>query len=224
MNYLIYATGNPGKKMEMARHLGSFRITVKTMDDFGIESFDVPETATTLGENSVIKVKAYLEALKNKTDLRGNKFIVVSDDTGLEISGLNREPGIHVRRWKGYRMTDDEIVEHVLLRMKDLKGDDRSAQFRTVVAVGILEENGEIKSDPKIFEGKLDGKILSEPVGEKVEGFPFERLFFVTEWGMTTGGAHKLSQEEKNKLLNHRERAVTSAIPYFCEELGIDCH
>ncbi len=221
MNYLIYATSNPGKKMEMAKHLGTFGIVVKTMDDFGIEAFDVPETATTLGENSTIKVKAYLEALKNKTDLRGNKFIVVSDDTGLEISGLNGEPGIHVRRWKGYKMTDQEIVDYVLLRMKDLKGEDRSARFRTVVAVGVLEESGEIKSELKMFEGHLDGKILEEPVGEVVSGFPFERLFFVTEWGMTTGGAHALPQEEKNKLLNHRERAVTAAVPFFCEQLGI---
>lgn len=220
MNHLIYATSNPGKIMEMGKHLSSLGIKVETMNDFGIKDFDVPETGSSLGENAEIKVRAYLEALKAKSDLRGDKFLVISDDTGLEIDGLGGQPGIKVRRWKGYKMTDEEITEHVLSEMKNLSGDDRRAQFRTVNAIGILNEQGEISNEIKFFEGTLRGRILEEPVGQVVPGFPFERLFYVPEWGMHLGGAHQLPQEEKNKLLSHRERAIMAAIDYIHSKMS----
>ena len=220
MTHLIYATSNPGKIMEMGKHLSSLGIKVRTMNDFGIADFDVAETGTNLGDNAEIKVRAYLEALKVRDDLRGDKFLVISDDTGLEIDGLGGQPGIRVRRWKGYKMTDEEITEHVLSEMRNLKCDDRRAQFRTVNAIGLLDENGEISEEVKFFEGTLKGRILEAPVGQVVPGFPFERLFYVPEWGMHLGGAHLLPQERKNKLLSHRERAITAAIDYIRVEIG----
>lgn len=219
MNHLIYATSNPGKIMEMTKHLLALGIKVETINDFGIKDFDVPETGTSLGENAEIKVRAYLAALKERSDLRGDKFLVISDDTGLEIDGLGGQPGIKVRRWKGYRMTDEEITEHVLSEMKNLKGSDRSAHFKTVNAIGVLDEKGEMSKSVKFFEGILSGQILDEPVGEVVPGFPFERLFYIPEWGMHLGGAHSLPQKEKDKLLSHRERAIMAALDYIRGEM-----
>lgn len=220
MNYLIYATSNPGKLMEMGKHLASLGIKVHSLKDFGIPEFDVPETGTSLGENAEIKVHAYLKALQDRSELKGNKFLVISDDTGLEIDGLGGQPGIRVRRWKGYRMTDQEINDHALSEMKELKGEQRSAKFRTVNAIGVLGEDGVIGPEVKFFEGTLTGRILEEPVGQIIPGFPFERLFFVPEWGMHLGGAHLLPQSEKDKLLSHRERAIMASLDYIRAEIN----
>ena len=216
--HLIYATSNPGKVMEMSKHLGSLGVKVETMQNFDFPELDVPETGTSLGENAVIKVVAYSKALQSRPDLQGKKFLVLSDDTGLEIDVLGGKPGIHVRRWKGYRMSDEEIVEHALSVMAPFSEEQRGAQFRTVLAVGVVDK-GHRDSDPKLFEGTLRGVVLEAPIGIPIEGFPFERLFYVPEWGIHLGGSHQLPAEEKGKLLSHRERAVTAAIPFIRKEM-----
>lgn len=64
----------------------------------------------------------------------------------------------------------------------------------------------------ELFEGTLEGKILEEASPIRVEGFPFESLFFSTEWNMLLGDQHNLPVAQKEKMLNHRERALQKAI------------
>lgn len=48
-------------------------------------------------------------------------LVLMADDTGLEIEGLGGAPGVRVRRWKGYSMTDEEIISHCIDQMKVLQ-------------------------------------------------------------------------------------------------------
>lgn len=203
---LFYATNNPGKKYEVSKHLSQSGIIIKTPDDYGI-NIDITESGNSLEENAILKVKIYSDLVKNK--------IILADDTGLEIEALKGEPGIHVRRWKDKktRMSDQEIIDYCLEKMKGIPKKERGAQFRTVLALNV--PGGEIE----IFDGILKGYILEKAAIQKIEGFPFESLFFVPEWKMLLGEARQLPAMEKERLLNHRENAIDKAVPRIKELL-----
>jgi XTP/dITP diphosphohydrolase len=203
---LLYATNNPGKVEEISKLLNFYGIKVVCPKDLEID-LDVPETGSSLEENATLKVKGFRKVSDCK--------LILADDTGLEIDALGGEPGIHVRRWKDgkTRMTDQEIIDYCLEKMKNVPKEKRGAQFRTVLSLG--QSDGTIE----IFDGILRGVILEKPAEIRVEGFPFESLFFVTEWNMILGEQHHLKAEEKGKRLNHRERALQKAIPRIKELL-----
>jgi XTP/dITP diphosphohydrolase len=199
---VLYATSNPGKLEEVGRYLGLHGIALLSPAQVGGE-IEVPETGTTLEENAVLKAQAYAE--------RYPQYIVMSDDTGCEIAGLNGEPGIYVRRWRDHEkhMTDQEIIDYCLERMQGLKGDDRNAQMRTVIA---LAEPGK---EVALFDGVLTGRITETAAPLKMEGFPFEAIFHCTECNMLLGEMHQLSDSEKLKYLTQREKAVHKTIAYL---------
>ena len=206
---VLYATTNLGKIGEITKYLNHYGVKVVSPRDLGIE-LDVPETGGSLEENAILKVKAYLEVSGGR--------IVLADDTGLEIKALNGDPGIHVRRWKDgqTRMTDEEIIDYCIDQMRDVLLENRGAQFRTIVALGLPN------SEVELFEGTLNGVILEAPSADiRVEGFPFESLFFVPEWNMLLGEVHQLTMEQKADKIIHRERALKKAIPRVKEVLGM---
>ena len=200
LNELLYATSNPGKILEVTKLLGYKGISVVSPDDLKI-NLDVPETGGTLEENARLKVKAYLA--------KSNDRLVLADDTGLEIDALNGEPGIRVRRWRDgeTRMEDEEIIQYCLGLMAGIPMEKRGAQFKTVLAVGLPSGNIEI------FKGVLRGVILKEADPIRIKGFPFESLFFVTDWNMLLGHASKLPASQMKNRRNHREKALQKAIP-----------
>ena len=201
MKQIIYATTNPGKFAEVKGIYAHHGIKIKGLKDFGISN-DVRETGTTLEENAALKSESYLKLLPSDT-------IVVSDDTGLEIDALDGEPGIHVRRWLGYRMSDEEIINYTLSRMKGIAAKDRGAQFHTVLAVSTLDK------PTKFFHGIFRGSIMESPENERVEGMPFFPIFLVDELGISLDKFHRLPIEEQLKTPTHRERAVIATLPYL---------
>ncbi|KKU45339.1 MAG: Non-canonical purine NTP pyrophosphatase [Microgenomates group bacterium GW2011_GWC2_46_7] len=162
------------------------------------------ETGSTLEENAIIKAETYRDAI-------GEDVIVLGDDTGLEIDALGGEPGIKVRRWKGYKMTDEEIITYALERLKNVPEDKRTAQFRTVIAVA---KRGVATIT---FSGILPGRIVTEPHSYREEGLPFQPLFFSTDYNDMLYKIHSLPTAEKiaKHIVTHRERAVTAALPYL---------
>ena len=162
---ILYATTNPGKIFEVDRLLKAYGIKTVSPKDLGLD-IEVEEAGSTLEENSAIKVKAYFKAAEN--------YAVMADDTGLEIEALNGEPGIHVRRWRDgkTRMTDQEAIDYCLYKMKNIPKGKRNARFRTVIT---LASGSEIKT----FDGILEGEILQKPIPLRIEGVPFESLFYI---------------------------------------------
>lgn len=216
MTRIIYATTNPGKLAEVSAYFATHNIRIESVQDLGIQVDDPEETGTTLGENAQIKVLAYGNALAEYALSNGERLIVLSDDTGLEIDGLGGEPGIHVRRWKDRvtRMSDQEIIDHALWRMRDLRGPQRSAQFKTVIAASLISADGRVPL-PEFFVGRLQGRILEAYRGTMHEGFPFAGLFYADEWKKTLGESYALQGSAKLAHLSHRERAIDLAIPWM---------
>jgi XTP/dITP diphosphohydrolase len=203
MTDIVYATTNPGKFTEVSKLFAGHGITIKSAADYKVD-IDVPETGTTLETNAILKAVAYRNTIKEDV-------IIVSDDTGLEIDALGGEPGIKVRRWKGYKMSDDEIISYALERLKDVPEDKRTAQFRTVIAIA---KKG---LDTKVFTGILPGRIVTEPHAYREEGLPFQPLFYATDYNLMIYKIHQMTNEEKfaKHIMTHRERAVTAALPYL---------
>lgn len=203
MTNIVYATTNPGKFAEVQKLFAGHQITIHSASQYNID-IDVPETGSTLEENAILKAESYRDAI-------ADDVIILGDDTGLEIDALGGEPGIKVRRWKGYKMTDDEIITYAMERLKDVPENQRTAQFRTVIAVakkGITT---------KTFSGVLPGRIVTEPHAFREEGLPFQPLFFSTEYNQMLYQIHSLPTAEKiqRNIITHRERAITNALPYL---------
>ena len=197
---LLYATNNPGKVTEVRTFLGESDIRLLTPKDLERE-IEVEETGRTLEENALLKAWAY-----HRIAPEGS--IVMGDDTGLEIEALGGEPGVHVRRWRDgkTRMTDAEVKEYTLERMKDVPPGKRGAQFRTVMAL-VFPDKGVIHLD-----GVLRGEIAEEPVDMDIEGFPFRGLFFVPEAGRYLG---ELEDLPEGQFLTHRQKAAQKVIDYL---------
>lgn len=203
MNQLVYMTTNPGKFEEVSKLFLAHSLTLHSPQEFALK-LEVDETGQTLEENACLKAESYLASLPKGT-------VVIGDDTGVEIDALGGEPGIKVRRWKGYKMSDEEIIEYCLGRMKDIPYGKRTAQFRTVIAVS------QAGQQTKTFSGILRGHIAEEPIKLRMEGFPFESLFYADEYQLMLGDIHQLTIEEKlaKNILTHRERAFTAALPHL---------
>lgn len=213
---IIYATSNPGKVIEISRHFRLYGLPVGSFGDFVSTNIDPDENGSSLEENAKIKALAYAEALGKESNLRGQSFVVVADDTGIFIDGIKGEPGIKVRRWLGYKMTDEEIINHCLKVMEGIPVPERTATFKTVLCLVTVNEEGKV-GVPQLFEGTLKGWILEKANHTRIEGFPFESLFWVIEYDLLLGDLHRLSDEEKKGKFNHRERALEKVIPVIKE-------
>lgn len=193
---IVFATENKGKIAEVREFATQFGVEILSPSRAGLISKDVEETGDTYESNARLKVEAYLDqpAAKN--------LIIVGDDTGIEIDVLNGEPGLHTRRWLGYRMTDDEIYGYTMGRLHDVAEGKRTATFKSTVAYSV---NG---GDIKIVTGELQGRIVSGPMLDATarEGVPFRRLFVVTEGSeVPLWKFEELSIEER--ALSHREKS-----------------
>lgn len=201
MRQLFYATTNPGKVMEVRQIMRTLGLDIVAPADLGM-TFDVPEPGVTLEENALFKARAYLQHLPP------DEFVVIADDTGVEIDALGGEPGIRVRRWIGEgRMSDEAIITYCLARLDGVPRERRGAQFRTAIAVGTAPDA------LSVFEGTLRGVILEQADPLRIPGFPFESIFYVPEWKMLLGQVHQLPAERKMRYPTHRERALRQALP-----------
>ena len=183
MKKLVVATNNAHKLTEIRAIVGD-DIELLTLADINCCD-EIPETADTLEGNALQKARYIYE--KYGCDC-------FADDTGLEVTALGGEPGVHTARYAFPDRHDPKANTEKLLR--ELEGvADRSAQFRTVVAL-IL--NGE----EHLFEGIVRGTITTEERG--TEGFGYDPVFAPEELGKTFA---EVGPDVKNEV-SHRARAV----------------
>lgn len=189
---LVFATGNVNKAEEIRSMLpeGTELLTLKDLD----LTEDIPETSPTLEGNAIQKANYIVEHFG---------LDCFADDTGLEVISLKNEPGVYSARYAGEQRNSEDNMD---LLLKNLQGkEDRSAQFRTVIA---LHLEGQMHT----FEGIVTGKIIEEKRGEK--GFGYDPIFVPD--GYTTTFA-EMSMDEKNKI-SHRGRAFKKMFDFLNEK------
>lgn len=186
---LIFATHNHNKAREIQGIMPE-GIELLTLDEIQCDE-EIPETAATLEGNAKLKA-AYIA---QQFDME-----CFADDTGLEVAALHGEPGVHSARYAG-QSRDPEANMHLLLEKLATKG-DRSAQFRTVIALYWNKEY-------HYFEGIVKGKILQEKKGNN--GFGYDPIFEPENCGKSFA---EMTLEEKNKY-SHRSRALDKMIAFL---------
>ena len=188
---LVFATQNENKAQEIQSLLPEY-FKIITLKD--IRCFDeIPETAETLEENSLLKASFISETYNL------NCF---ADDTGLEIEALDNRPGVYSARYAGPKKSAAANIKKVLLELEGKTA--RNAQFRTLITL-ILNKS------TFSFEGIVRGEIISEKRGEN--GFGYDPIF-VPEGEVRTFA--EMSLEEKNKH-SHRARAFQKMIEFLNE-------
>ena len=186
MNKLIFATSNQGKMKEIREILKDLDVEVLSLKEAGIET-DIVEDGKTFEENALIKARTI-------RDLTG--YMVLADDSGLEVDALNKEPGIYSARYMGEDTSYDIKNKNIIKRLDGLAGDERSARFVCVIAAAFPDGTEETR------RGTIEGQIGFEIAGEN--GFGYDPIFYIPEFGCTTA---ELSPEQKNEV-SHRGKAL----------------
>jgi XTP/dITP diphosphohydrolase len=152
---------------------------------------DIPETAETIEGNAILKA----DYVTNNYSL--NCF---ADDTGLEITALNGEPGVYSARYAGEQKSADDNMQKVLQNLADAT--DRSAQFKTVIALNVDGEQ-------HVFTGVVKGQIIHEKKGSN--GFGYDPIFKALGQDKTFA---ELTPIEKASC-SHRAIAVQQLIKFL---------
>lgn len=203
---ILVATTNPGKMAELTALLGELADAIhwKTLADFA----DLPvvtEDGSTFARNAQKKALGYAKA---------TGLLTIADDSGLMIDALGGQPGVRSARFADEvdkdadrKQIDRENYEKVLLLMKDVPAEKRTARF--VCHLCLADEKQVLLQ----AEGKVEGVITDKPAGDN--GFGYDPIFRIPAEGKT---AAQLDPDRKNKI-SHRADAAAKFKPILRDYL-----
>jgi len=189
---LVFATNNEHKLREVQQMLGN-SIQLLSLNDIGC-SEEIPETQPTIEGNAKQKSMYLYEKYS---------YNCFADDTGLEVSALNGEPGVISARYAGEPKDMNANKRKLLDKLSGIE--NRKACFKTVIS---LVENGTETQ----FEGIIWGKIIYQEIGEG--GFGYDALFIPDGYSQTFA---EMSPELKNAI-SHRGIAVNKLVSYLLKK------
>ena len=199
INRLVIATGNTHKTEEIRKLLGPYIKIIQDLKSYP-EIGEIEETGLNFEENASLKASAVGEFL-------GENFLVLSDDSGLEVCALSGEPGVYSARYAGENASDDENRKKLLRKLNEIDSDmsDWSASFKCVMTL--------VKGSDKLatFEGSVQGTICDEERGEN--GFGYDSIFIPEGYENTFA---ELPSETKNSI-SHRYQALEAFKKWLSE-------
>ncbi len=188
---LLIATSNRGKQREYQALLHDLPFMLRFPHETGI-ALEVAETGHTYAQNAALKATAWAEA---------TGWLVLADDSGLEVEALNGAPGLYSARYApGPHPTDADRRAHLLA---NLEGKPRPWKARFVCVIAVATPEGVLH----FAEGVCPGEVIPEARG--THGFGYDPIFWLPERGLTMA---ELAPEEKNRL-SHRARAARAIRP-----------
>jgi XTP/dITP diphosphohydrolase len=190
---LLIATNNKGKFLEIKKLLPK-HITFYSPKDFNL--IEPTENEKTFEGNAVIKARYCTEK---------SKLISLSDDSGLEISTLNGEPGIYSARWAGKNKDFKLAIKKVYLKIKKKEKLNKKINARFYCSLAIAFPDRKYKT----FSGTVNGKISKEPKGNN--GFGYDPIFIPNGYKKTFG---EMQANLKDKI-SHRYKAFNKIKRYF---------
>ena len=197
MRFLI-ATHNKKKQAEMQRILGPLGLEVLTADMAGVDLTDVDETGETFREN------AYLKAHSGCLE---SGMPCIADDSGLCVDALGGAPGVYSARFAGEHGNDEANMQKLLLELRDVPDEKRTAAF--VSAVCVCFPNGRTLE----VEGRCEGRIGYEKRGDG--GFGYDPLFMVGDRSFA-----ELTAAEKDAISHRGDglRKLSKALADYLNE------
>ena len=180
---LVVATTNRHKLGEIERILEGLDCAVEPISAHA-SAAPPEETGRTFAENARLKARYYGRLVPHLT---------VADDSGLEVDGLDGEPGVRSARFGGPTYPEKFDLIYERLRARAALG----SPARFVCAVAAVE-GGRV-----VFEaaGTVEGRIADRPAGDR--GFGYDPVFFYPPYGCTLA---EVSAERK-AAVSHRGRA-----------------
>ena len=192
MKKIIIASNNGHKISEIKDILKDFSLEVKSLKDENID-IEVEEDGKTFEDNAKKKASEIVQFLKD----RGNTdFIVLADDSGIEVDYLDGAPGIYSARYAGQHGDDNANNKKLLDELKGVEYKDRGAAF--ICQLALID----YKNNYIAIKGSVKGRIIENSSGKG--GFGYDPLFFYEPLGKTFG---EITAEEKNKI-SHRAVAL----------------
>lgn len=189
MQEIVFATNNQHKLEEIRRIVGD-KFRILSLSDIGCHE-DIPETADTLSGNALMKARYVKEHYG---------YDCFADDTGLMVDALDGAPGVYSARYAG---PGHDSAANMALLLKNMDGvSARSARFVTVIA--LLADGCE-----HLFEGKVEGEILTAPQGSA--GFGYDPVFKPNESPVSFAC---MSPDAKNAI-SHRGRATALLLDFL---------
>ena len=192
---LVFATNNPHKIAEIKAQLGGDYDFLSLRDINCTE--EIPETTGTLEGNARQKARFV-------KDNYGHDCF--SEDTGLEIDGLDGAPGVDTAHYAG--PARDAVANNNKV-LAGLAGQAvRSARFRTFICL-LLD------GEEHLFEGRCEGAIAVAPRG--AGGFGYDPIFVPRDGDGRAFG--EMSGAEKQQF-SHRARAMAKLQTFLRERAG----
>lgn len=188
LSRLLVATHNAGKLDEFRQLLGPRGIDVTGAADLNLP--EPVETGTTFLENARIKAQAALLA---------TGLPALSDDSGLEVDGLDGAPGVYTADWaegpdgRDFLRAMTRVHDELLARGA---APPWTARFRCTL---VLVEPGGAE---RVFDGTVEGELVWPIRGAQGHGFD---PMFVPEGGTLTFA--EMTVDAKNAI-SHRARAL----------------
>lgn len=186
---LVFASNNLNKIKEIQSILNG-SIELLSLNDIGCHE-EIPETAETIEGNAILKANYVTEKYG---------YDCFADDTGLEVTALNGEPGVYSARYAGEQKNADDNMNKLLESLNN--EEDRSAQFKTVIVLNL-------KGQQHLFTGIAKGKIILEKKGN--HGFGYDPIFQPENYAETFA---EISSDIKNKI-SHRAKATQQLIDFL---------
>ena len=188
---LVFASNNHNKIQEIKNMLPD-NIEILSLAAIGCHE-EIPETATTIEGNAILKADYVTKKYG---------YDCFADDTGLEVTALNGAPGVYSARYAGEQRDADDNMQKLLETLATQE--DRSAQFKTVIALNL---NGK----QQLFTGLANGIIMDQKRG--TGGFGYDPVFTADGFDRTFA---ELSMVEKAEV-SHRGKAVKQLIAFLSD-------
>lgn len=203
---ILYGTGNKEKLNQMDKiiKVNNFNAEIIGLKDIGFNK-DIIEDGETFEENSKIKAVAIREFCEQNNL---HDVIIVTDDAGICVDALNGRPGVYSARYAGDHAPQDITLNKLLTEMKDIKMEDRKAEFVCVLTASL--PNGEYI----VSRGEAKGKVAIE-LGT-LKGLTYEPAFIPNGFDKPMS---EMSIEEFAQVKNHRDIAMINLFTKL-QEMG----
>lgn len=192
---LLLGTNNPGKIIEMREIVSPLPLSIVTPEETGIAQAP-HEDAETFRKNALQKARFYYH--------RSGGIPTLADDSGIVVHALEKELGIHTRRWgAGPDASDHHWISFFLDRMR--REEDKRARFLCTLC--FIDAEGK----EHFFEGQCDGSITQELEADYLPGLPISACFKPDGYDRVYSA---LSVNEKNRI-SHRGKALRQMVDYL---------
>ena len=158
---LVLATHNPGKVREIGVLVAPFGVKVSSAADHGLE--EPEETEATFAGNA--RIKAHFAA-------KATGLPALSDDSGIEVDGLDGAPGVYTADWA--ETPNGRDFPMAMKRVWDLLDEKQTAEPRVArfcCTLCLAWPDGH----EELFEGHVSGRLTWPMRGEL--GFGFDPIF-----------------------------------------------